>query len=890
MTTLMMMQYSIAFSLLLFSTGGGGGVAAMAVADGNDKHNDNDDICFGKETVATHLNFFDSTVTENKLHDGNGGVLRYENIGFVNDRPIDFVVSVVDGTTYGTTKALERNGKANQFGSINVMELKDDKLINGEANLEFCLYDHEKRNELVTAKSFRFSIYDVDERNAAANGIKEKITMDATQIKDFILYPNPEESEIELSCEDGSTLLPCDIGVRTIFHSTTKGTGGDNPKDPNDLDEVQKKRSIVYSFKDTSCFTMTLSHYCPVDLCQWYGGGNFLFSGDADQLIEEGECITTSTPPPIPTNPPTTGRGECENGFDNLDDYRYEDNQSKDCDGWVATNPKEHCAMIDETNEDKPVSYYCPIQCIAKCMPSSTETPPPADDCQRQKILAEKPILVETIGNGNHHGGKESYNSYVQHGCTTYYNTGWKFRAPNTRYEEFSAETCSEACIEGGYEYFGFECPMSNDVHCQCYTAATIGDKPVEEAVCKDRVGKDGNKHCTGPAMMDGISLGGADMGSIYAVGSRTTTTDQQFATTTTATTASSSYSEEAVQIISQDSDSVTFSVSQLWMEQGTHMISVQYRDVNKGHEVCDMDAPDDGGLVKFDVTKEYTAECTNGYTDIGIYLFVGESFDADECESCTVSDTENYVGYYLTLPCIPVLCDETASPITAGPTTSPTTMEPTTSPSKTPTVTAFVIAAVDTPAPTAVDVKTNPPTVVDDDIICPDDVKLIRQHGITSFPNTAAVTIVSQDTSTVTVALEQAWTSSSVIDSIYYDYKEDLFDSKCYEETNVELGVTYDTITIQCNVITPMAHLQICVADDITNDFLQFPEDDATIPQCCHSTTPEDTPVVCYTLEINCDTECVEEESTTISRTRTRRRNLLRGGSGSGGIVGSAA
>ena len=60
---------------------------------------------------------------------------------------------------------------------------------------------------------------------------------------------------------------------------------------------------------------------------------------------------------------------------------------------------------------------------------------------------------------------------------------------------------------------------MHDQVHCQCYKADTIGEKPVEEAVCKERVGKDGDKHCTGPAMMDCLSLGGADMGSIYKVG-----------------------------------------------------------------------------------------------------------------------------------------------------------------------------------------------------------------------------------------------------------------------------------------------------------------------------------------------------------------------------------
>lgn len=52
-------------------------------------------------------------------------------------------------------------------------------------------------------------------------------------------------------------------------------------------------------------------------------------------------------------------------------------------------------------------------------------------------------------------------------------------------------------------------------MHCQCY-ASTEND--VEDMNCKELVGVDGDKHCTGPAMVDGISLGGADIGSIYKV------------------------------------------------------------------------------------------------------------------------------------------------------------------------------------------------------------------------------------------------------------------------------------------------------------------------------------------------------------------------------------
>ena len=155
----------------------------------------------------------------------------------------------------------------------------------------------------------------------------------------------------------------------------------------------------------------------------------------------------------------------------------------------------------------------------------------------------------------------------------------------------------------------------------------------------------------------------------------------------------------------------------------------------------------------------------------------------------------------------------------------------------------------------------------------CTDDVKLVKQHGITAFPEVAtpAVKIISQDESTVTVKLQQSWMSTTTIDYIFYEYKEDKFNSKCYEESDVDLGSVYDTITIQCNIMTPIAFLQICVADKITKNFLQL-EDNGTIPKCCHSDQPE-IPAVCYDLQINCAPECAENASAS-------RRNLIRGGS----------
>jgi len=138
--------------------------------------------------------------------------------------------------------------------------------------------------------------------------------------------------------------------------------------------------------------------------------------------------------------------------------------------------------------------------------------------------------------------------------------------------------------------------------------------------------------------------------------------------------------------------------------------------------------------------------------------------------------------------------------------------------------------------------------------------MKLLKMVGETDFPTeNAPVKIVSQDTSTVTVALNQEWTDKQTsVDHIFYEYKESIWSNKCYEETDVVGGSLFETITISCNVMKPLAYLQICIADNVLS-----PGNDATIPKCCHSeNVPPETPTVCYNLEISCETECVEIEA----------------------------
>jgi len=141
-------------------------------------------------------------------------------------------------------------------------------------------------------------------------------------------------------------------------------------------------------------------------------------------------------------------------------------------------------------------------------------------------------------------------------------------------------------------------------------------------------------------------------------------------------------------------------------------------------------------------------------------------------------------------------------------------------------------------------------------------------------------VDIVSQDTSTVTVRLNQEWSTSSDSETlaIFYEYKEDIWSNKCHVADGVRGSSKVDEFTVTCNVLSPYAHLHICVADNKAGengkDILSPTGDDATIPRCCNAEdiVPENTATVCYSLEILCEPKCID----TTSESRKLRR--LRG------------
>jgi hypothetical protein len=169
----------------------------------------------------------------------------------------------------------------------------------------------------------------------------------------------------------------------------------------------------------------------------------------------------------------------------------------------------------------------------------------------------------------------------------------------------------------------------------------------------------------------------------------------------------------------------------------------------------------------------------------------------------------------------------------------------------------------------------------------CPQDIAISKVDGVTSYPDTqdgnlsAPVEILSQDVSSVTVELRQQWFPS--VASIHYAFQERHSYTRCHKEKSVPQGEVYDRITIECNnedVISqsPWGHLEVCLSDDSPNENL-LEGDQAILPQSCQKVrpgidyaTPEsnEEPTVCYSLQIRCESSCVEEQA--------RNRRGLRG------------
>ena len=301
---------------------------------------------------------------------------------FENDE-LDLVVTVTSGdytdieqVWIARNKTVPNgNGKNGQFGTINLQTTKG-KPKSGEGNFQMCIVK-KGTNVPVTLEKFSWSIFDLDWRSEdveepnekAKISVKEKFIIETSQAKDYRLTSS---TQIEVSCENPTDTAPnCETG-RTIFHSTTFGNGDDNPSDPTAMSQLQQDRSVVFTFQDTNCWSFTYDHYCPVDQVDYiydnddntigkpdtcyglnpYSGGNFLFSGNATQISNDGDCFTpsptiSSSPSFPPTPAPSIPPPACP-----------EDVKIFHMDGITDVDPGQAIRILDQGTQNVTVRLY----------------------------------------------------------------------------------------------------------------------------------------------------------------------------------------------------------------------------------------------------------------------------------------------------------------------------------------------------------------------------------------------------------------------------------------------------------------------------------------------------------------------------------------------------
>jgi len=208
------------------------------------------------EPVA--LNFDHSQVVYSNL--GGGGPdlnspegVKYANIASYNGRSIDLTINAVgDYTAFKASK----NGKKAFYGIINMNK-------GAEATLDFSLTGTDD-GQPVAIDALYFSVLDLDEGKRMK--LRESVTV-AGYASSYLT----EDTEIKMST----------LGSGVVrFDSSMPGTGRDNPKDPNQLNERQKNRAATFLFDHADSWRVQL----------FVGNGppsgrNFMFAGKSSVVF-----------------------------------------------------------------------------------------------------------------------------------------------------------------------------------------------------------------------------------------------------------------------------------------------------------------------------------------------------------------------------------------------------------------------------------------------------------------------------------------------------------------------------------------------------------------------------------------------------------------------------
>ena len=204
------------------------------------------------------LQFDHSSVVYSNL--GGGGPdlnspegLKYTNVASYNGRSIDLTVNAVGD--YTAFKA-DKNGKKGKYAIINMD-------MGSQATLDFSLTGTDD-GQPVAIDAFYFSILDLDEGKRMK--LRESVTV-AGYASSYLT----EDTEIKMQTLGNGVVR---------FDSSMPGTGKDNPKDPELLNERQKNRAATFLFDRAESWRVQLfvGHGPP-------SGRNFMFAGKSSVVF-----------------------------------------------------------------------------------------------------------------------------------------------------------------------------------------------------------------------------------------------------------------------------------------------------------------------------------------------------------------------------------------------------------------------------------------------------------------------------------------------------------------------------------------------------------------------------------------------------------------------------
>jgi len=265
------------------------------------------------------------------------------------------------------------------------------------------------------------------------------------------------------------------------------------------------------------------------------------------------------------------------------------------------------------------------------------------------------------------------------------------------------------------------------------------------------------------------------------------------------------SFPEDAITIIGGENSTVTVEISQLWTNTATNLsFFIQYHAEDQG-SLCE-GIPD----FSYEDTIGRDLECFDGWTNLGVFIYLDDDLSFEECEGCKRPDPddENVIAYYFEFPCVPI-CE------TDAPSNAPSIIAPTSAPTD----------------------------CYDRHGITEEDI--IEQFGSEEPIPENAIKIINGENTNVTLEISQLWSENTNV-SVFVHYHTEGHGSVCegipdfaYEDTIVKDLECYNGWT------------------DV-GVFIYF-DDEMTLDECqeCSPPDADDENVIAYYFEFSCEPIC---------------------------------